>query len=258
MCGSRCRPAPPWAVTRAAWGAHPNGSAGSGERDANSPTLLRESPVLAGDSDALGPGSYADCRACSTPSGRLAFMLPCQVPDRGRLGGRVGPGVADRAARGLPRRQPGLPGSAAGAREVGPCGRPGRRADAVRATGPRALPLRHDALRAPGPSPALSRSATRWRVTPMRTPCQATDARRAAAAATRSSVAVRATRTCRRPAAAVEACPGRRGCRGRRGRRRCPSSPGRGWPRGRARPRSGRSGSRRDSSADRSVVRRAA
>jgi len=82
-------------------------------------------------------------------------MFPCDLPPRGRLGGGVGQGLADRAARGLPGREPGVAGGASGAGEVGPCGRPGRRADAVRPAGARAVPLRHDALRAPGPPLAV-------------------------------------------------------------------------------------------------------
>src|SRR3954452_8102301 len=96
-----------------------------------------------------------DSRAWLTRSRCLAFMFSCQVPSRGRLGGGLGPGLADRAARGLSGREPGVPGSASGAREMGPRGGPGCRTDPVRPTGARALPLRHDALRAPRPSPAL-------------------------------------------------------------------------------------------------------
>src|SRR4029079_5696172 len=63
---SRARPAPPWAETRAAWGAHPNGSAESGEVDANNPMPLGESPACAGDCGAFGPRAASISRLPDT------------------------------------------------------------------------------------------------------------------------------------------------------------------------------------------------
>ena len=106
---------------------------------------------------------------------------------------------------------------------------------------------------------------TQWQLVPERHAVASSRLRRwtaqpsrATAAATRSSVAVNATRTWRSAGRGRRRTRGRPGCRARRARPRCPSRARRGWPRGRATPRSGRSGSPADSSAPRSVARRAA